>query len=59
LVTGRPVGRQVFYRLARPELLALLAEAETLLEATGNAVELCPNYGVDARSGAGREAGGE
>lgn len=48
LVTGRPVGRQVFYSLARPELLDLLAAAETLLAATGNAVALCPNYGMDA-----------
>jgi DNA-binding transcriptional ArsR family regulator len=44
LVSGRPEGRQVFYALARPELMDLLASAETLLEATGNAVALCPNY---------------
>jgi ArsR family transcriptional regulator len=47
LVAGRPQGRQVFYSLARPELLDLLAAAETLLTATGNAVALCPNYGTD------------
>ncbi|MDX1886867.1 metalloregulator ArsR/SmtB family transcription factor [Mycolicibacterium sp. 120270] len=46
LVTGRPEGRQVFYSLSRPELLDLLASAETLLAATGNAVALCPNYGT-------------
>lgn len=46
LVVGRPEGRQVFYRLAHPELLDLLAAAETLLAATGNAVALCPNYGT-------------
>lgn len=46
LVAGRPQGRQVFYSLARPELLDLLAVAETLLTATGNAVTLCPNYGT-------------
>ena len=45
LVTGRAQGRQVFYALARPELLDLLAAAETLLGATGNAVTLCPAYG--------------
>lgn len=45
LVVGRPQGRQVFYSLARPELMDLLASAETLLAATGNAVTLCPNYG--------------
>jgi DNA-binding transcriptional ArsR family regulator len=42
LVDGRPVGRQMFYRLARPELLTMLAAAEHLLAATGNAVALCP-----------------
>lgn len=47
LVDGRPEGRQVFYSLARPELMDLLASAETLLAATGNAVALCPNYGTD------------
>lgn len=46
LVAGRPQGRQVFYSLTRPELLELLAAAETLLTATGNAVALCPNYGT-------------
>lgn len=47
LVVGRPEGRQVFYSLARPELLDLLAAAETLLSATGNAVALCPTYGAE------------
>ncbi len=51
LVTGRPEGRQVFYALARPELMDLLASAETLLAATGNAVALCPNYGTDTAAG--------
>jgi DNA-binding transcriptional ArsR family regulator len=45
LVEGRPVGRQVLYRLTRPELLTMLAAAEELLTATGNAVALCPVYG--------------
>ena len=48
LVRGRPQGRQVFYSLARPELMDLLGAAETLLVATGSAVELCPNYGTGA-----------
>ena len=48
LVAGRPQGRQVCYSLARPELMDLLAAAETLLAATGNAVALCPNYGTDS-----------
>ncbi len=58
LVGGRPEGRQVFYFLDRPELLDLLATAETLLAATGNAVALCPNYGIDSQS-RNVEAGGE
>ena len=48
LVRGRPQGRQVFYSLTRAELLDLLAAAETLLAATGNAVALCPSYGIDS-----------
>lgn len=45
LVVGRPEGRQMFYSLAHPELLDLLAAAEQVLALTGEAVELCPNYG--------------
>jgi DNA-binding transcriptional ArsR family regulator len=45
LVDGRPVGRQMLYRLTRPELLTLLGAAEEVLAATGSAVALCPNYG--------------
>src|SRR5215212_3175870 len=48
LVTSRPMGRQSFYRLAHPELLAVLAAAEQLLDATGNAVALCPTVGAVA-----------
>jgi DNA-binding transcriptional ArsR family regulator len=56
LVVGRPEGRQVFYALTRPELLDLLASAETLLAATGNAVALCPRYGTEAAThAAGQE----
>lgn len=51
LVTGRPEGRQMFYSLTRPELMDLLASAETLLAATGSAVALCPNYGTRAGTG--------
>jgi DNA-binding transcriptional ArsR family regulator len=53
LVSGRPQGRQMFYALARPELLDLLASAETLLAATGATVALCPNYGTDRAGGVG------
>lgn len=48
LVVGRPVARQTFYSLAHPELIDLLAAAEQLLALTGDAVELCPNYGIAA-----------
>lgn len=46
LVDYRPQGRASVYHLTRPELMDLLAAAETLLAATGNAVELCPRYGT-------------
>lgn len=42
LVVGRPEGRQVFYSIAYPELVDLLASAEQLLALTGEAVEICP-----------------
>ncbi len=54
LVAGRPEGRQVFYSLARPELLEVLAAAEVLLAATGSAVALCPNYGTDSGCSKGK-----
>lgn len=47
LVTARADGRATLYCLARPELLDLLAAAERLLGATGDAVTLCPTYGID------------
>ncbi|GHE38807.1 putative transcriptional regulator, ArsR family protein [Streptomyces cellulosae] len=48
LIDSRPEGRASWYFLARPELLDLLAAAEGLLAATGDAVALCPNYGTAA-----------
>jgi len=48
LIIGRPEGRQMFYALARPELLDLLTAAEGLLAATGQQVALCPTYGTAA-----------
>jgi DNA-binding transcriptional ArsR family regulator len=45
LITSRPQGRATMYSLARPELLEVLAAAERLLAATGDAVALCPTYG--------------
>ncbi|MCJ1697677.1 metalloregulator ArsR/SmtB family transcription factor [Rathayibacter caricis] len=55
LVVGRAEGRQVFYSLARPELIDLLESAEALLEATGFQVDLCDTFGSEARSA--RDAG--
>ena len=49
LVVGRPEGRQMFYSVAHPELMDLLAAAEQLLALTGEAVELCPNSGAGSR----------
>ena len=48
LVLDRPVGRQVFYRLASDEVFTLLRAAEALLAATGSDVDLCPNYEAPA-----------
>ncbi|GAA3390339.1 hypothetical protein GCM10020369_43910 [Cryptosporangium minutisporangium] len=47
LVTGRPERRQMFYALARPELVDLLRAAERLLAVTGEAVALCPSYSCE------------
>lgn len=48
LVTSRPDGRASMFSLTRPELFDLLAAAERVLAATGEAVALCPNYGQGA-----------
>ena len=56
LVEGRVEGRRVYYSLSRPELMDVLIQAENLLAATGNAVSLCPNYGIDACSDQAMEA---
>ena len=45
LVSVRAVGRASVYSLAQPALLEVLAAAEEVLAATGNAVALCPVYG--------------
>lgn len=46
LVDCRPEGRQSFYFLTQSPLIDLLVAAERVLDATGNAVALCPNYGT-------------
>ena len=56
LVADRAQGRANFYRLARPELAALLRAAEDLLTGVGHDVELCGNYGDSWLSGTVQEA---
>ncbi|MCJ1702052.1 metalloregulator ArsR/SmtB family transcription factor [Rathayibacter festucae] len=56
LVVGRAEGRQVFYSLARPELIDLLESAEALLEATGFQVDLCGMFGTDSRDATDADA---
>ena len=47
LVTSRPQGRASMFSLAAaPELIEVLAAAERLLAVTGDAVQLCPRYGL-------------
>jgi len=49
LVTSRPQGRASMWSLNHSaDLLDLLAAAERLLAATGDAVALCPTYGEAA-----------
>jgi DNA-binding transcriptional ArsR family regulator len=48
LVISQPAGRASVFRLAQPALAQVLASAEQVLAATGNAVALCPVYGTDA-----------
>ncbi len=45
LVADRPEGRQVFYRIAGPEVVAVLKAATDLLARTGEDIALCSNYG--------------
>jgi DNA-binding transcriptional ArsR family regulator len=56
LVADRAQGRANFYRLARPELAALLRAAEQLLAGVGHDVELCGNYGDPCHSDTASEA---
>lgn len=48
LVRSRPQGRASVFSLTHPEaVMDLLASAERLLGLTGDAVALCPTYGLD------------
>jgi DNA-binding transcriptional ArsR family regulator len=46
LVSSEPAGRASVFRLTQPALADMLAAAETVLAATGNAVALCPAWGT-------------
>jgi DNA-binding transcriptional ArsR family regulator len=48
LVNSEPAGRASVFRLAQPALADMLTAAEAVLAATGNAVALCPEYGLDS-----------
>lgn len=50
LVTSDAMGRASVFRLTQPALIDVLTCAETVLEDTGHAVALCPNYGVDSQA---------
>ena len=46
LVASRPVRRASVFTLTQPALIDLLAAAETVLAAIGQAAALCPTYGT-------------
>ncbi len=49
LVQSRPEGRASMFSLTHPEaIMEVLAATERLLDLTGDAVALCPVYGVSA-----------
>ena len=50
LVDSDPVGRASLFRLTQPALIDVLTAAETVLAATGQAVALCPAYGLDGNA---------
>jgi DNA-binding transcriptional ArsR family regulator len=55
LVASEPAGRASVFRLAQPALADMLAAAETVLAATGNAVAVCPVWGGTAATGPSRD----
>jgi hypothetical protein len=54
LIVARPEGCQMFYSLTHVGLLDLWTSAEQLLADTGEAVALCPIYGVSPQHRAGK-----
>lgn len=52
LVHSRPLGRASMFSLTHPEAVRdMLAAAERMLELTGDAVALCPNFGLATLKG--------
>ena len=51
LVDSEPAGRASVFRLTQPALADLLAAAEAVLAATGNAVALCPAWALAPSAG--------
>lgn len=50
LVSSRPQGRASVFTLTHPQaMLDLLSAAERILALTGDAVALCPVYGLEAK----------
>jgi ArsR family transcriptional regulator, cadmium/lead-responsive transcriptional repressor len=50
LVTSRPQGRASVFSLNHTDaVMDLLTAAERLLDLTGDAVTLCPNFGTTAK----------
>lgn len=50
-VTSEPAGRPSVFRLTQPALAEMLTAAQAVLAATGNAVALCPAWGIDGCDG--------
>ncbi len=44
LIEDRPVGCQVFYHIAAPQVVEMLTAAERLLSLHGWRIELCANH---------------
>ena len=47
-MADRPEGRQVCYRIAASEVVAVIRAGEQLLALSGERIELCPNYRAPA-----------
>ena len=45
LVADRPEGRRVFYRIARPDVVAVVRSADAIVAVAGHDLDLSPNCG--------------